>query len=151
MQKINTSPERDAGMGLVYRLNNLWAATDHYARSGDYENWNNVLDRIFCNLSYRAEIEDVEDDKGNIIKMQYSKKDIERYNHLSYQIHMKKRKYFIAVKKRDKRKTSSLRSGWFHAVQNKDIWLRTLMNDLRLYLKEFEKTPGTATFGSLGQ
>lgn len=151
MKDINTSPERDAGMGLVYRLNNLWSATDYHASIGEYDKWNWLLDRIFCNLSYRSTMEDVEDDEGHIIKMKYSKKDIERYNFLCKGIHFRRRSYRIAVRKGDKRKLPVLRSRWFHAVQQKDIWLRTLMNELKLYLKEFEKAPGTAAYGTLGQ
>jgi len=33
------TPERDASLGLVFRLNNLWAQTDYYALKGDYDKW----------------------------------------------------------------------------------------------------------------
>jgi len=46
------SPDKDAGWGLIYRLNNLWAQVDPKATGGDYEGWNFVLDRIYCNLLY---------------------------------------------------------------------------------------------------
>ena len=46
------SPDKDAGWGLIYRLNNLWAQVDPKATGGDYDGWNFVLDRIYCNLLY---------------------------------------------------------------------------------------------------
>lgn len=46
------SPDKDAGWGLIYRLNNLWAQVDPKATGGEYEGWNFVLDRIYCNLLY---------------------------------------------------------------------------------------------------
>ena len=46
------SPDKDAGWGLIYRLNSLWSQVDPKATGGDYEGWNFVLDRIYCNLLY---------------------------------------------------------------------------------------------------
>jgi len=46
------SPDKDAGWGLIYRLNNLWAQVDPKATTGDFDGWNFVLDRIYCNLLY---------------------------------------------------------------------------------------------------
>jgi len=48
----NFSPNIDAGWGLIYRLNSLWGQVDPKAVSGDYDGWNFVLDRIYCNLLY---------------------------------------------------------------------------------------------------
>jgi len=50
------SPDKDAGWGLIYRLNNLWGQVDPKAVSGDYDGWNYVLDRIYCNLLYRNDM-----------------------------------------------------------------------------------------------
>jgi len=47
-----SSPDKDAGWGLIYRLNNLWGQVDPKATSGNFEGWNFVLDRIYCNLLY---------------------------------------------------------------------------------------------------
>ncbi len=46
------SPDKDAGWGLIYRLNNLWAQVDPKATSADFDGWNFVLDRIYCNLLF---------------------------------------------------------------------------------------------------
>ena len=39
------------------------------------------------------------------------------------------------------------KSRWYHAVKDKDIWLRKYMQELGLYLKEIERSPGSALFG----
>jgi len=57
------SPDKDAGWGLIYRLNNLWAQVDPKATSGDYEGWNFVLDRIYCNLLYEDNMIITENEK----------------------------------------------------------------------------------------
>lgn len=54
-RKFN-SPDKDAGWGLIYRLNNLWQQVDPKATGGDYDGWNFVLDRIYCNLLYEKEM-----------------------------------------------------------------------------------------------
>ncbi len=51
-KKTYASPDKDAGWGLIYRLNNLWGQVDPKATKGDYDGWNFVLDRIYCNLLY---------------------------------------------------------------------------------------------------
>ncbi len=140
------TPERDASLGLVFRLNFLWSQTDYAALEGNYDKWNNILDRIYCNLLYKEEIE-VEEEGGNIIKVKLSTKDVEVYAFLSRNIHSIKRKFMKALKK-DK---SLMRSRWYHSVQKKDIWLRKLMQTLKLYLKENIKTPGRAMFGEFGR
>jgi len=56
IKKKFSSPDKDAGWGLIYRLNNLWAQVDPKATGGDYEGWNFVLDRIYCNLLYDKEM-----------------------------------------------------------------------------------------------
>ena len=56
MKKKYSSPDKDAGWGLIYRMNSLWSQVDPKATSGDYEGWNFVLDRIYCNLLYDKEM-----------------------------------------------------------------------------------------------
>ncbi len=55
-KKQYASPDKDAGWGLIYRLNNLWGQVDPKATKGDYDDWNFVLDRIYCNLLYANEM-----------------------------------------------------------------------------------------------
>jgi hypothetical protein len=56
IKKKYSSPDKDAGWGLIYRMNSLWSQVDPKATSGDYEGWNFVLDRIYCNLLYDDEM-----------------------------------------------------------------------------------------------
>ena len=140
------TPERDASLGLVFRLNFLWAQTDYAALEGNYDKWNNILDRIYCNLLYKEEIE-VEEKDGSITKIKLSTKDVRVYSFLSKNIHIAKRNFMKANKKNK----GITRSRWYHSVQKKDIWLRKLMQTLKLYLKENIRTPGSAMFGDFGR
>ena len=141
------TPDRDASLGLVFRLNNLWAQTDFFALKGDYDKWNNVLDRIYCNLLYRNDMEIEESKSGEILKIELSTKDKKIYNILSKGIQIAKNKYM-----RGPLKNKSLhRSVWYHSIQKKDIRLRKDMMKLGLYLKENKMTPGSALFGDFGK
>ena len=145
----NFIPDRDASLGLVFRLNILWSKTDYAALGGRYDEWNNILDRIYCNLLYREEIITDEDEKtGEITNVALSTKDTKIYKYLSVQIAKSKREYMAARLSREKGKAKSV---WYHAIQKKDIWLRKFMQNLKLYLKETEKKPGTVLFGGFGQ
>ena len=140
------TPERDASLGLVFRLNFLWAQTDYASLEGNYDKWNNILDRIYCNLLYKEEIE-VEEEGGKIIKVKLSTKDVRVYAFLSKNIHIAKRNFMKANKKNK----GITRSRWYHSIQKKDIWLRKLMQTLKLYLKENIRTPGSAMFGDFAR
>jgi hypothetical protein len=60
---------------------------------------------------------------------------------------------FFSIKKKDKNdhRLSTLRSRWYLALQRKDIFLKRAMNQLKLYIKITEGSPGTATFGTFGK
>jgi len=140
-------PDRDASLGLVFRLNILWSKTDYAALGGRYEEWNNILDRIYCNLLYREDI-NTNEEKGVVTNVELSKKDTKVYRYLSLQIAKAKRNFIQAHSRKDKRRTKSI---WYHAIQKKDIWLRKFMQKLKLYLKETEKRPGSVLFGGFGR
>ncbi len=146
MKQENITPERDASLGLVYRLNNLWADVDGFSRTGRYDEWNNTLDAVYRNLLYRNDIEEERDEKtGRIIKARLPKKDVERFRYFSIEIYKAKKNYRLARTRLERNKN---RSRWYHSVQNKDVWLRKLMYQNRLYLKETEKKPGTSVYGT---
>jgi len=139
-------PDRDASLGLVYRLNILWSKADYAALRGSYEEWNNVLDAIFRNLLYREEIVTEKDGENGIItNVKLHVKDTKVYRPLSIKIAEAKRDYRFARTKRDKARARSI---WYHALQRKDIWLRKFMMKLKLYLKETERKPGSVMFGT---
>ncbi len=140
------SPSTDASLGLVYRLNILWSKADWAALGGKYEEWNNILDAIYRNLLYREDVVTEDDEEtGVVIKVELSKKDTKIYRYLSLQIAKTRKSHHLARSKRDK---SRARSIWYHSLQKKDIWLRKHMMKLKLYLKETERSPGGALFGS---
>ena len=128
------TPERDASLGLVSRLNNLWAQTDCFALEEDYDMWGEILDRIHYTLLYYNELE-VEEANNVITKIDFSLKDKIIYAFLSRQIRVAKKNYFKA-KPLHKDVT---KSKWYHSIQKKDIWLRRKIPASKIYLKENEK------------
>ncbi len=144
------APDKDAGWGLIFRLNSLWAKVDGPAESGDYDGWNIILDRIFCNLLYRNPMDIIQDEEGRVIDVKINDKDLayKVFNFHSKKIFQSKIDYNKALVEH---KPSSfiriMKSRWYHSVLMKDIWLRKYMQELGLYLKEIEKSPGSALFG----
>ena len=149
MASSEITPKHDSTLGLIFRLNALWAEVDIPAKNGEYDPWNNVLDRIYVNLLYRNDLEVEENDKGEIISVKLSEKDEKIYEYLSLNINKWKRLHRTVRGKTknglDRRKI--VRGKWYKAVMLKDIWLRKYMNELRLYIKETKKTPGSVMFG----
>ena len=149
MAKSNATPDRDASLGLIFRLNNLWSQVDYVSIGGLYDKWNNILDALYRNLLFRESlITDVDEKTGRVTKIVLSNKDAESYRHLSLEIAKAKRNFNKTRVKRDKIRA---RSVWYHAVQKKDIWLRKFMQKLKLYMKESEQRPGSSTFGTFGR
>ncbi len=150
MRNSEITPKYDSTLGLIFRLNALWAEVDIPAKSGEYDAWNNVLDRIYCNLLYRDDLKIKEDDEGNIIEVKLSDKDEKIYKYLSANIAKWKRLH-LKVRGKTKKgldKRKIMKNLWYKAVMLKDIWLRKYMNELKLYIKETKKTPGSVMFGS---
>ena len=158
MAGTEITPKYDSTLGLIFRLNNLWAKVDIPAEGGDYEAWNNILDRLYNNLAYRGKTEVVKDGKGRIIRMRIEDEDDKEYEFLSKKVNICQQRYRVATG--NKVFTSSLtgrtkrvsnkkiaRSEWYKALNLKDIWLRKFMNKLNLYIKETIKTPGSAMWG----
>jgi hypothetical protein len=143
--KPSLSPDKDAGWGLIYRLNNLWARVDTPAENGDYDSWNIVLDRIYCNLLYRNRIDIIKDDIGNIIDVKINEEPHKIFTYLTKNIYQAKADFYKAT---DKKEKTLARSRWYSKVLLKDIWLRKYMQELGLYLKEVANDPGTVLFGS---
>ncbi len=142
------TPKYDSTLGLIFRLNNLWAKVDIPAEDGKYEEWNNVLDRIYNNLAYRGKTKVEKDPNGKILSMVIEDEDNEEYQFLSMKVNLCKQAF---VKARGVTKGISnkqiARSRWYKALNLKDIWLRKFMNKLKLYIKETTKTPGSVMWG----
>ncbi len=146
MAQQNLTPDREASLGLIFRLNNLWADIDDVSRKGFYLAWNNALDAIYRNLLYREEmVTKVDKNTGKITKVGFSEKDIKVYRFISLEIAkaIENSKF-----NRNPRLKKKLKSVWYHKVQKKDIWLRKMMYKNKLYLKETEATPGSTVYGT---
>lgn len=152
MKGTEITPKYDSTLGLIFRLNALWAEVDTPAKEGDYDSWNNVLDRIYANLLYRNELEIKRDEEGNIVSVKLNEDDEKIHKFLSLRISNCKRLYQKYQKSSVKTKKGILkqkiyRSLWYKSLMLKDIWLRKHMMKLKLYMKETEKRPGSAMWG----
>jgi len=142
------TPDKDASLGLIYRLNNLWVEADSCAKNGKYVLWDVILDTIWRNLLFEGNTEVIKNEaNGKIIKIKLSKKDFDIVGFHNLNIAKAKINF---KRERDKRKKLILRSRWYHALQYKDISLRKFMQKLKLYLKVTEMSPGTSTYGTFG-
>lgn len=50
-EQIQKTSKLNSGMLQIYRLNVLWKDASKYATLGLYNKWNDVLDRIWCELA----------------------------------------------------------------------------------------------------
>jgi len=140
-----SSPSLDTSLGLIFRLNNLWQKTDAPAASGDFDRWNFILDRIFCNLLFKNGL-DVTTKNGKVIKVNLCEEDQQVYEYLNQKVLEAKQKMKNAKTKLD---FSSAKGELYKALMMKDVGLRKFMNDpLKLYLKQIDSNPARAMWGS---
>lgn len=140
------TPEVDTSYGLIYRLNYLWAKADGEALSGNLKQWELTLDTIFRNLSYREEVTILK--IGKKINVKFTDDAFAIQEKLKLNIMFAKLEKFKAIKASNKLKFSTSKLNHYHAVVNYDIWIRKFMhNELKLYMKEIESTPGSSLFG----
>jgi len=133
-------PERDASLGLIFRLNALWEKSDRRALSGDLNAWELVLDRIFSNLLYREEVD--------IEKVFWgADQNVHVWSKIKKNIKLAKVEIIKARRERDVVKLNLAKEKHYNAVMFYDIWLRKYMQYLKLYLKETESNPSKALFG----
>ena len=144
MRNPEITPKNDATLGLIYRLNALWAENDTHAKNGDYNSWNNTLDAIYRNLLYRNDVVVTKDKDENIIKIGLSDDDEKEYRFLCKRISQFKMLTLRVkgVNENGISKQRIARSLWYKSVGLKDVWLRKLMSDLGLYIKETVGDPG---------
>jgi len=141
------TPDRDASLGLVFRLNKLWSRVDDVSINGNYLKWNDILDAIYRSLLYREDIiTNVDEKTGIVTNVIFSNKDVKVYRYLSLQIAKARKNHKTNRNLRTRNKTQSI---WYHTIQKKDIWLRKFMQKLRLYMKETEKRPGSTMYGAI--
>jgi hypothetical protein len=145
-----SQPNIDASLGLIVRLNLLWYKVDLNAEQANFDNWNILLDRIYCNLCYRDELTIVEDPvTKEITDIKLSQADDKEYKFITAKIFKSKIAYYKTpnTPKMATQKRINM-SRWYRALMFKDVWLRKKMMTLKLYLKEIEHTPGSSLFGA---
>lgn len=143
----NFSGSLDAGMGLIYRLNELWQTADKSSLEGDIDKWNFILDRIFSNLCYRNQVDVIINEKEEIVGVSLTSKDESIYNYFTNEIKRLKLAKMEAARTKKRRAYMEAKENLYKTVMLKDIWLKKFMHELGLYLKEVEKNPSTAMFG----
>ena len=96
------------------RMNNIWINVNRYATSGKYFQWNNELDRIWCELA------------GDITKGKGEDKDFKEIEkRVSEKLkEFKDKKGFDTFDDVDRKKMS----GIYSVLQEKEIFLRRLQN-----------------------
>jgi len=151
-KKKLTTPQQNAGWGLIFRLNDLWKEVEGHAPKGEYDMWNFKLDRIWCNLLYRGEVEIERDKKTQMItSIKLTQDDEEEKTFLDGQISKWKReaKHLIDTEGiiTNKKLYNRANRNHYNTLMLKDIWLRKFMNKLDLYLQEIEFDPSKAIYG----
>jgi len=149
MSSTEITPKNDSSLGLIFRLNALWAKVDIHAEAGDYASWNNTLDSLYRNLLYREKMDVDLDENKQIINIELNDKDKREYRFLCRKIseakieHLKTR----GVTKKGIPKKMISRNKLYRALSLKDIWTRKLMQSLNLYMRETINKPGSVMFG----
>lgn len=137
----------DSGIGLVMRLNYLWSRADAHCLQGQMDDWNHVLDRIYCNLLYREEMVDKRDEvTKKIISVSLNDTEIERFDYFKDKIRELKIQMNKCMNKRDRPGYIQAKEDYYNSLMEKDIWLRKFMTVLGLYLKEYDQHTNSAIF-----
>ena len=145
--QLKYQPDKDAGWGLIFRLNALWEKVDRRAEIGDYEGWEVVLDRVFSNLMYRGAPEVISDGNGGISDVQINDEDYKVYLKVKEKIMQVKSEITKAKREKSYSKIQIAKLRHYQILMFYDIWLRKFMQSRDLYLKETEHNPGRALFG----
>lgn len=157
----NQTPAIDAGYGLIYRLNWLWGQADAQSLKGELDQYNLVLDRLYVNLLWKNPMvykykkdgriytrEEVPDEAGiELIDMSLSKLDTAVYNKFKQKIRLAHANMHKAIKLHNRKMYNQYHAIYYNTLLHKDIWLRKLMSERKLYLKEFEFDASRAMYG----
>ena len=129
---------KSSNLGLIFRLNCLWANVDTSVIKGDYNEWNILLNQIYTNLSYKGKTIFLKDTKGKIRSV-FSDTDGEEYKYgykfLSEKVNLVGHLNLKGVTKGISNK-KIVRRLWYEALYDKDVWLRRFMHKFNLYIKE---------------
>jgi intergrase/recombinase len=140
-------PEKDTGWGLIFRLNDLMADIETAIDNGNLNKWDQKMDRIFCNIRFKESAEVIKDEAGKIVDVKLSKDDVETFNFLNREIGQKRVSMKGAYILKNFKEYHKAKNELYNLLMKKDIWLRKLMAELHLYLKEVEHDPRKAIYG----
>ena len=142
----------DAGLGLVYRLNTLFNKAEDASMSGDFSRWDFILDRLFINLTYKGPMDikfttNEDGDITGIADVKLMKEERIVFDKFRSLIRDVRNETYSAIKKRDRKMLQICKEKHYNLLMTKDIWLRKIMMDRGLYLKEFDFDPSKALWG----
>jgi hypothetical protein len=143
----------DTGWGLIYRLNTLFNKAEDAALMGEMDKWNFVLDRIFVNLCYKG-VMDIKFDSNEpntmptkVLAINLPKEETMVFNKFREIIRTIKYNTMLAIRRRNRVQYENYREEQYRTLMMKDIWLRKIMMERGLYLKEFDFDPSRAMWG----
>lgn len=146
--RSGVTPAQDTGWGLIFRLNDLFGKIENVVPNGDFNTWNILLDRIFCNLSYRQRMVVGKDGEGKIVSVEMDEESKRIFQFLNKEVFEAKKKISEAGRKENFSEVKIAKGKLYNALIKKDIWLRKYMhNELGIYLKEVEYDPSKAIYG----
>lgn len=150
----HSSPDKDTGWGVIFRLNNLFNQVEDLAPSGDYDKWNFKLDRIWSNLVYKEDFKIDRDSNDKILNIEFDEEAFEIKEYFDSMIAKTKKEMRDAKKQtieKDKLPSNKeyikAKNNLYKIITMKDVWLRKYMQELKLYLTEVEYNPSGAMFG----
>lgn len=143
----------DTGWGLIYRINTLFNKAEDASLTGDFDKWNFILDRLFVNLCYKGVMDiqfdnnDFDSSPTKVVSINLPKEENMVFIKFREIIRNIKLRSMQAVKKRNKVEYENCKEEHYKTLLMKDIWLRKIMMERGLYLKEFEFDPSRAMWG----
>lgn len=144
------TPAVDSSYGLVFRLNKLWDDVDRAFKSGNLDNVNFTLDRIFSNLVYRESLYiDFDKDTGEIYDISLDEKHQKIKDYIDNKLKEIKTQENNFARAGNKKEVNKAKGQYYKILMLKDAWLRKFNYELKLYLKESVNDPGTAMFGAM--
>lgn len=154
---VNYEPGNDASLGLIYRLNNLWSLADQKALSAKLDEWNFVLERIFCNLMYTPVYPVNTNGSQEVTSIDLIDDDYKIFNMFKKKIKIIKsemRKGLKLFKEGNKidgvKIVNQQNQDFYDTLMEKDIWLRKLMMKLKLYLRQSDSSnPSKSMWGGM--
>lgn len=150
---VTSKSSIDTGWGLIYRLNTLFNKAEDASLAGDFDKWNFILDRIFVNLCYKGVMNiKFDTDEPNVmptkvLSINLAKEEDMVFVKFRQMIRDIKLKSMHAIRKRNKLMYENCKEDHYKSLLMKDIWLRKIMMDRGLYLKEFDFDPTRAMWG----